>query len=49
MIAAISVKQVTKRWSGFGEVVRKAPYVSGGVILIVGLYVALHGWMVLPR
>ena len=49
VIAALSVKQVTKRWSGFGEIVRKAPYVSGGVILIVGLYVAVHGWIALPH
>lgn len=49
VIAAVSVKQVTKRWSGFGEIVRKAPYVSGGVILIVGLYVAVHGWIALPH
>lgn len=49
VIAAVSVKQLTKRWSGFGEIVRKAPYVSGGVILVVGFYVALHGWMALPR
>ena len=49
VIAAISVKQVTKRWSGFGEIVRKAPYVSGGVILIVGLYVAVHRWIALPH
>lgn len=49
VIAAIGVKQVTKRWSGFGEIVRKAPYVSGGVILIVGLYVAVHGWIALPH
>lgn len=49
VIAAVSVKQVTKRWSGFGEIVRRAPYVSGGVILIVGLYVAIHGWIALPH
>jgi len=49
VIAAVSVKQVTKRWSGFGEIVRKAPYVSGAVILIVGLYVAVHGWIALPH
>ena len=49
VIAAISVTQVSKRWSGFGEIVRKAPYVSGAVILVVGLYVAVHGWMALPN
>jgi nickel/cobalt exporter len=48
VIAAISVKQVSRRWSGFGEIVRKAPYVSGLVILLVGLYVAVHAWLTLP-
>lgn len=42
-LAALSVKHVAGRWSGFGEVARKAPYVSGGLILLVGLYVAWHG------
>ncbi|MEE2741931.1 nickel/cobalt efflux transporter [Sphingobium abikonense] len=49
VIAAVSVRQVSKRWSGFGEIVRRAPYVSGTVILVVGLYVAFHGWQALPR
>jgi nickel/cobalt exporter len=49
VIAAVSVRQVSKRWSGFEGIVRKAPYASGAVILLVGLYVALHGLMALPR
>ena len=49
VVAAISVRQVSKRWSGFGEIVRKAPYVSAAVILLVGLYVAVHGYSTLPR
>ncbi len=49
VIAAISVRQVSKRWSAFGELVRKAPFLSVGVILLVGLYVAVHGWMALPH
>ncbi|WP_298671457.1 nickel/cobalt efflux transporter [uncultured Sphingomonas sp.] len=49
VIAAISVKQVSKRWSGFGEIVRKAPYASGALILLVGLYMAIHGWVALSR
>ena len=48
VIAAVSVRQVSKRWSGFGKIVRKVPYVSGAVIMIVGLYVTMHGWSVLP-
>jgi nickel/cobalt exporter len=49
VIAAISVKQVSKRFSGFGELVRKAPYVSGALILCVGVYVAMQGWLAIPH
>ena len=49
VIAAISVKQVSKRFSGFGEIVRKAPYLSGALILCVGVCVAVHGWMAMPH
>lgn len=49
VIAAVSVRQVSKRWSGFGELVRKAPYASAIVILLVGAYVAIHAWAMLPR
>ncbi|MFX7732087.1 nickel/cobalt efflux protein RcnA, partial [Acinetobacter baumannii] len=36
VIAAMSVKHISRRFAGFGEIVRKAPYVSGGVILLIG-------------
>jgi nickel/cobalt exporter len=49
VIAALSVKYAEKTFSGFGSIVRKAPYVSGLVILAVGLYVTLSGWLALPR
>ncbi len=42
-LAALSVKHVSKRWSGFGEFARKAPYFSGGLIVLVGLYVGYQG------
>jgi nickel/cobalt exporter len=42
-MAALSVKHVSKRWSGFGEFARRAPYFSGALILLVGLYVGWHG------
>ncbi|GAO36819.1 nickel transporter [Sulfuricella sp. T08] len=48
VLAALSVKHVSKRWSGFGEFARKAPYFSGALILLVGFYVGyqgLHGLM----
>lgn len=43
VLAALSVKHVSTRWSGFGEIARKAPYVSGGLILLVGLFVGWQG------
>lgn len=42
-LAALSVKHVSRRWSGFGEFARKAPYFSGALIVLVGLYVGYHG------
>ena len=48
VIAAISVKQVSRRFSGFGDIVRKAPYVSAALILLIGLYLGINGWMHLP-
>ncbi len=42
-LAALSVKHVSKRWSGFGAFARKAPYFSSGLIALVGLYVGWHG------
>jgi nickel/cobalt exporter len=47
-IAALSVHHLSKRWSGFGEIARKAPFFSGAVVLLVGLYIAASGWMSLP-
>ena len=45
VIAALSVKHLSKRMGGgrFGELAAKAPYLSGGLILIVGLYVGYQG------
>jgi len=42
-LAALSVKHVSKRWSGFGEFARKAPYFSGALILLLGVYVGYSG------
>ena len=42
-LAALSVRQAEKRWSGFGEIARKAPYLSSALILIVGVYTGYLG------
>jgi nickel/cobalt exporter len=43
VVAAIGVRHVSKKWSGFSELARGAPYISGTLILLVGLYVGYHG------
>jgi nickel/cobalt exporter len=43
VLAALSVKHAAKSWSGFGDMARKAPYFSGGLISLVGLYVGWQG------
>ncbi|VVD65900.1 Nickel/cobalt efflux system RcnA [Pandoraea iniqua] len=43
VLAALSVRHVSRRWSGFGEFARKAPYFSGALIILVGLYVGYQG------
>jgi nickel/cobalt exporter len=43
ILAALSVKHVSKRWSGFGEFARKAPYFSGALIMLVGFYIGYQG------
>jgi len=42
-MAALSVRHVSRRWSGFGEFARKAPYASAALILLVGLYMGYAG------
>ena len=42
-LAALGVKHASRRWSGFGEFARQAPYLSSTVIILVGLYVGYQG------
>ncbi|HEY0270534.1 MAG TPA: nickel/cobalt efflux transporter [Sphingomonas sp.] len=49
VIAALSVRYAERRFTGFGSLVRRAPYVSGLVILCVGAYVTLAAWHALPH
>jgi nickel/cobalt exporter len=43
-IAALSVRQATKRWSWFSTFARRAPYFSSVLIVAVGVYVGMQGW-----
>ncbi|MGC5780513.1 nickel/cobalt efflux transporter [Methylobacterium sp. NFXW15] len=44
VLAALSVKHVATRWSGFGTFARRAPYASSALIVLVGLYTGWLGW-----
>lgn len=44
VIASLGMRHASQRWQGLGELARKAPYVSGGLMLVVGLYVGWHGY-----
>jgi ABC-type nickel/cobalt efflux system permease component RcnA len=42
-LAALSIKHVSKQWSGFGAFAAKAPYFSSVLMLLIGGYVGYHG------
>jgi ABC-type nickel/cobalt efflux system permease component RcnA len=41
--AALSVNHVAKRWTGFGTIARRAPYLSGTVMAAIALYTGFIG------
>lgn len=43
VVAALSVRHVSRRWSGFGAFAQRAPYFSSAVIICVGLYLGWQG------
>jgi len=42
-VAALGVQHAGRRFSGFGELARKAPWFSGALIMLVGAYVGYQG------
>ena len=38
VIAALGIKHISKKWEGFNNLLSKLPYISGILILLVGLY-----------
>jgi nickel/cobalt exporter len=44
VLAALSVKHIAARWSGFSGLARRAPYASAALIVLVGLYTGWLGW-----
>ncbi len=46
-LAALSVRHARSRWTWFNGIARRAPYVSGLLIIVVGVYIGIHGWTAL--
>jgi hypothetical protein len=44
VLAALSIKHVSNRWSGFSTFTRRTPYASAALIVFVGLYTGWLGW-----
>lgn len=43
--AAVSVRQVAKRWNSFSSIAKKAPYFSSLLIGCVGIYMGINGFL----
>lgn len=42
--AAWGAQHASKRFSGWSKYARKAPYLSSGILLLLGLYICFQGW-----
>lgn len=47
-LAAWSVHHASKRFKGFGEFARKAPFVSSALLIVLGMFFIFQGWRHLP-
>jgi nickel/cobalt exporter len=43
-VAALSVKHAQRKFKGFGAIMRRAPYVSCVLLVILASYMGWHGW-----
>ncbi len=46
-LAALSVQHAQRKFRGFGEAMRRAPYVSCALLVVLAAYMAWHGWKTL--
>jgi nickel/cobalt exporter len=47
--AAWGVRHVARRWSGLEPLMRRAPYLSSAVLLLLALVIGVQGWTALPQ
>lgn len=48
VVAAWSVQHAQRKFRGFGEAMRRAPYFSCALLVLIAAYMAWHGWKILP-
>ena len=48
-LAAWSLRHAEKRFSGIGAVARKLPYLSSAILVAMGVFIGVEGWMHLAR
>jgi nickel/cobalt transporter (NicO) family protein len=47
VVAAWSVQHAQRKFRGFGEIMRRAPYISCALLVLIASYMAWHGWTAL--
>ena len=47
-LAAWSLRHAEKRFTGLGSVARKLPYLSSAILVLMGLFIGVEGWLHLP-
>lgn len=45
VLASLSVTHIKKRWSGFDSFAKRAPYASGGLMVVIALYMGISGYI----
>ncbi len=45
VLASLSVTHIKKRWSGFDNFAKRAPYASGGLMIVIALYMGISGYI----
>jgi hypothetical protein len=45
VVAAWSLRHAEKRFSGLGDVARKLPYLSSGILTLMAVYIGIQGWV----
>ena len=48
VLAAWSLRHAEKRFSGFGPIARRLPYLSSALLILMSLYIGWQGWIHLP-